>query len=294
MNKKRYLTQKYWSSFGESYGCSESKHKDGNCFACNIMNVCFKKSKILFLKSKGYSLKYMAVLKPVVFSHKQRRKNEEMWGSLLNRKFEYKSFEDFKIQTINISKALCQMNNGIRAISRNYELDISTKDLYYYFIKKIGEKDHLITLHFLFVNHQFESAILVEEEDNDCNEEILEEETMEIIKINKKRIRLGLDSITRRKIYKRDNYTCRYCGWRNGLPNQMDKPLSIDHIIPKGLGGTSKDENLVTCCLDCNISKNDKFLPSILKNWIWNPKEVVNDKQIISELQGEAQIKETK
>lgn len=105
------------------------------------------------------------------------------------------------------------------------------------------------------------------------------EHSIEII--NKKRIRLGLSSEIRRKIYKRDNYTCKYCNWQNGIKGREDKPLTLDHITPTAFGGSSKDENLVTCCFDCNIKKNDKFLPEVIKNWVWNPKTQSKDKQII-------------
>jgi hypothetical protein len=266
MNKRKSLVEEYWNPFGESYHCSESKHKDGNCFACRIMNLCFKKNKILFLKSKGYYLKYLAILKPVIFSHKEKRKSEQILSSLLKRNFEYKNLEDFKKQSIEISNSLCKINNGLKAISIRHELGFATKDLYYYFLKMIDGKEYLMTLHFLFVNSQFDNSFSYAE---DLEELMIEEENIEITKINKKRIRLGLDSNTRRKIYRRDNYTCYYCGWRNGLPNQEDKPLSIDHIVPKGLGGTSKDKNLVTCCFDCNVKKNDKFLPTVIKDWMW-------------------------
>lgn len=46
-------------------------------------------------------------------------------------------------------------------------------------------------------------------------------------------------------VYRRDNYTCRYCG-RN------DIPLTVDHLILWEDGGPSIEANLVTCCRKCN------------------------------------------
>ena len=56
----------------------------------------------------------------------------------------------------------------------------------------------------------------------------------------------------RKMIYKRDHYTCQYCG--------SIKDLTIDHVIPKSKGGTNKWNNLVTCCRKCNLKKGNKFL----------------------------------
>jgi hypothetical protein len=69
----------------------------------------------------------------------------------------------------------------------------------------------------------------------------------------------------KREIFKRDNYTCAYCGWRNGLLDTPDKVMTLDHIISIAHGGTTKKENLITCCLHCNIKKNDWILDHLTK-----------------------------
>lgn len=46
-------------------------------------------------------------------------------------------------------------------------------------------------------------------------------------------------------VFRRDNYTCRYCG-RN------DVPLTVDHLVLWEDGGPSIEENLVACCRKCN------------------------------------------
>lgn len=58
-----------------------------------------------------------------------------------------------------------------------------------------------------------------------------------------------LISRTRRKrILKRDHYTCRYCG-------ATRVQLEIDHVIPVFHGGTNDDSNLVAACAGCNGRK---------------------------------------
>jgi 5-methylcytosine-specific restriction endonuclease McrA len=59
--------------------------------------------------------------------------------------------------------------------------------------------------------------------------------------------------LTRRTIFARDDYTCQYCGYRG-------KDLTVDHVVPKRLGGSDDWENLVTCCRKCNLKKGDKPL----------------------------------
>jgi len=51
-------------------------------------------------------------------------------------------------------------------------------------------------------------------------------------------------------VYRRDNYTCRYCG-RN------DVPLTVDHLILWEVGGPSIEENLVSSCKSCNKARGN-------------------------------------
>ncbi len=61
---------------------------------------------------------------------------------------------------------------------------------------------------------------------------------------------LSLD-LNRRNILLRDENICQYCG--------ISKvPLTIDHILPKGKGGSDSWENLATACKPCNQKKGDR------------------------------------
>ncbi len=57
--------------------------------------------------------------------------------------------------------------------------------------------------------------------------------------------------LTRREIFRRDNYTCQYCG-------RKDAPLTVDHVIPRHLGGRQVWTNLVTACSACNHRKGGR------------------------------------
>ena len=54
--------------------------------------------------------------------------------------------------------------------------------------------------------------------------------------------------MSRREIFIRDSYTCQYCG-------QRTKDLTIDHVIPRHLGGQHVWENVVSACKSCNQRK---------------------------------------
>lgn len=61
---------------------------------------------------------------------------------------------------------------------------------------------------------------------------------------------MSLSKSLRFEIFKRDSFTCQYCGRQT--PTAV---LEVDHIIPKAEGGTDDPNNLITACRDCNRGK---------------------------------------
>ncbi|HMO14960.1 MAG TPA: HNH endonuclease [Pirellulaceae bacterium] len=60
-------------------------------------------------------------------------------------------------------------------------------------------------------------------------------------------------TFSRRNIFKRDRFTCQYCG------RQPDgDELTIDHVVPRSQGGPSTWENCVLACMTCNNVKADR------------------------------------
>jgi 5-methylcytosine-specific restriction endonuclease McrA len=55
---------------------------------------------------------------------------------------------------------------------------------------------------------------------------------------------------SRLNIYARDNNTCQYCGQH--LPKTQ---LNLDHVKPRAQGGRTTWENVVCCCIPCNLRK---------------------------------------
>ena len=57
----------------------------------------------------------------------------------------------------------------------------------------------------------------------------------------------------RRNIFARDKNRCQYCGKRYSTSE-----LSLDHIIPRSMGGKSVWENIVCSCTKCNVKKGGR------------------------------------
>jgi 5-methylcytosine-specific restriction endonuclease McrA len=72
--------------------------------------------------------------------------------------------------------------------------------------------------------------------------------------------------LTRREVFRRDNYTCQYCGRR-------DTQLTVDHILPKHLGGEHTWTNVVAACPSCNHRKGGRRLDEVHMNLLHTPVE---------------------
>ena len=70
--------------------------------------------------------------------------------------------------------------------------------------------------------------------------------------------RRQISTKTRFEIFKRDNFTCQYCG--KCVPSVI---LEVDHIIPVSKGGENSKDNLITACFECNRGKAGNELSQI-------------------------------
>jgi hypothetical protein len=71
----------------------------------------------------------------------------------------------------------------------------------------------------------------------------------------------------RARILARDGARCNACAWSPGdpIPPRVNgQPylkfgLEIDHVYPRGRGGSNTDENLQVLCTKCNLRKRDRI-----------------------------------
>ena len=57
----------------------------------------------------------------------------------------------------------------------------------------------------------------------------------------------------RRNIFARDKNRCQYCGKR-----YRTSELSLDHVIPRSVGGKAVWGNIVCACAECNVKKGGR------------------------------------
>ncbi len=70
--------------------------------------------------------------------------------------------------------------------------------------------------------------------------------------------------LSKKEIFRRDNYTCQYCGRRT-------KNLTVDHVVPRRYGGKYCWENLVSACPECNRRKGGRTLQEAHMSLIRKP-----------------------
>ena len=63
----------------------------------------------------------------------------------------------------------------------------------------------------------------------------------------------GAVTFSRRNVFKRDHFTCQYCGVQPGT-----EELTVDHVLPRSQGGMSSWTNCVLACVACNKRKADR------------------------------------
>lgn len=57
----------------------------------------------------------------------------------------------------------------------------------------------------------------------------------------------------RKNLFARDNHQCQYCGQTRPVSQ-----LSLDHVVPRSLGGRTTWENIVCSCMKCNSRKGGR------------------------------------
>jgi 5-methylcytosine-specific restriction endonuclease McrA len=72
--------------------------------------------------------------------------------------------------------------------------------------------------------------------------------------------------LSKREILRRDGYKCQYCG-------QVVPYLTIDHVMPRHLGGQHTWNNLVAACPPCNHHKGGRTVEQAHMHLLHPPAE---------------------
>ncbi len=80
--------------------------------------------------------------------------------------------------------------------------------------------------------------------------------------------------LTRREVFRRDNFTCQYCG-------KKSSDLTIDHVVPRHLGGKHIWTNVVAACPACNHRKGGRMLNEVNMRLLRTPSEPPRSAQYI-------------
>lgn len=80
--------------------------------------------------------------------------------------------------------------------------------------------------------------------------------------------------LTKLEILRRDDYRCQYCG-------QYTPYLTIDHMIPRRLGGLHAWDNLVAACPSCNHRKGGRTVEQAQMRLLRLPSEPPSSAQYL-------------
>jgi len=72
--------------------------------------------------------------------------------------------------------------------------------------------------------------------------------------------------LCRKELFRRDDYTCQYCGRRTSK-------LTMDHVVPRYRGGEYTWENLVSACPACNRRKGGRSVAQARMRLLHSPLE---------------------
>ena len=98
------------------------------------------------------------------------------------------------------------------------------------------------------------------------------------------------EKLTNQNLFKRDDYTCCYCGRVRGVSLLPGDRLEREHIIPLSRNGKDTWNNVFTACSTCNHTKADKTpeeagmvvrkIPTVPITWVIRGKSKLSQEQV--------------
>lgn len=80
---------------------------------------------------------------------------------------------------------------------------------------------------------------------------------------------MSLSEETKQLVRRRARFACEYCGVSE---TSVGGELTIDHFRPQSKNGGDEIENLVYCCVRCNLYKGDFWVDNTNAAQFWNPR----------------------
>lgn len=116
----------------------------------------------------------------------------------------------------------------------------------------------------LFLN----KAMTVESYNSNIRSQNLSIMMPKIIRLVNVNRRPKVSSFSKESVLFRDRHRCAYCG-----DKKTRRELTIDHVIPRCLGGPTKWDNVVASCHDCNSKKGGRTPKQAQMDLLWSPKD---------------------
>lgn len=111
-------------------------------------------------------------------------------------------------------------------------------------------------------------------------------QTLQSVADQSKPKRKAISKKTRFEVFKRDAFTCQYCGAHP--PGVL---IHIDHVKPVADGGTNAIDNLVSACEPCNLGKGARLL-SVVPQTLADKAKAIAERE--EQLKGYQDIMEAK
>lgn len=190
-----------------------------------------------------YRYPYM-IVRIDIYRRKKVRTEEEIEKILLQKGLTYfdnhrvKVSEWYRKNSIKVGRSLCPNHRR-----KQFHSACDEKHMYQFYFMRKDRFDYTYSCDFFQLRKLYYQL-----------EQIGLESTRHQYFVKEQR-RLMTDSL-RKRIMKRDHYTCQMCG--RFMPS--GEGIEIDHIIPVSKGGKTVPENLQVLCFDCNRSKGAKLL----------------------------------
>lgn len=80
---------------------------------------------------------------------------------------------------------------------------------------------------------------------------------------------MSISESTRQTVRRRADFACEYCGVSE---QNAGGELTIDHFRPQSKEGGDEIDNLVYCCVRCNLYKSDFWIETPDAPQLWNPR----------------------